>query len=180
MTGWQLLVAAALQVPIPMTVNDLVLGRAEDFSLQGPGRVCLNLTAFDLAPGETAYVDYLGIHYGRLRIIGRHGNLDLAEGESYAEPRMRNQILLHSAQRMIVRYGRGARRRYLLFAPTDWSEREDEPILWIHGSALNGTTRDLGMLGRIRVLREDFSRCTRRFEYGWNFLMGPPEAPRSQ
>jgi len=167
------------QVPTPMTVNDIVLGRAEDFSLAGPGRVCLNITAFDLERGETAYVDYLGIHFGRLRIIGPRGHVDLKEGETYAEPRGRNHIVAQSARRMVVRYGHGAHRRYLLFVPTEWLPREDKPVLWIEGPALRGTTRDLRMLDRVVVLGEDFSTCTRRFEYGWNFIMPPgPNEPQ--
>ena len=179
MTAFHFFLSAALQVPTPMSVNDIVLGRPEDFSLRGPGRACLNLTAIDLEAGETAYVDYLGIHFGRLRIIGPAGQLDLAEGESYREPPMRGQIVAHSARRMIVRYGRGDRRQYLLFTPTEWS-REGEPILWIRGSALRGTARDFRVLERIRVLREDFSRCTRHFEYGWNFLMPPSPEPQEE
>jgi len=175
MAAWHLFVATLLQVPTPTTVNDGVLGRPEDFSLAGPGRVCLNITAFELRQGETAHVDYLGIHAGRLRIIGPQGQIDLAENETMAPIRAGSRKVAETADRTTYRLGRGEGRRYVISAVTAWSGRRQEPILTVTGSALRGTEADFAILGRVSLLREDYSGCARRFEYGWNFLLGPPD-----
>lgn len=171
--GGVLLAAFALgQVPTPMTVNDIELRPREDFVFRGPGRVCMVQTAFDLSTGETAYVDYLGIHIGRLRIIGTQGQLDLEERELFLDADARGQVMTLSADRTIIRYGRGARSDVLLISGSDWARQRPRAVLRIRGSALRGTPRDYNILARISYLDENYSSCARRFDYGWNFLFG--------
>ena len=176
----QLLAAALVQVPTPMTVNEQVLGSPEDWSFAGPGRVCMVSTAFDLEAGETAYVDYLGIHIGRLRIIGTLGQLDLEERELFLDPELPGQVMALSRDRTIMRYGRGRDSDVVLISGRDWARGRGRAVLRMAGSALRRTARDYRVLERISYLGEDYSSCTHRFDYGWTFLLGPPDSPEGQ
>jgi hypothetical protein len=160
--------------PVPTTVNGIEMGKPEDFSLSGPGRVCLNLSAYDLLAGETAYVDYLGIHHGQPRIIGPKGQVDIGEGRYYTELK-RGRAAARSPDRSIVRYDKGGERRFVLFARTAWSEGKLDPIVRVQGSAIKSVADANLVIERISVLGKDYSRCTRRFGYGWS-MFEPEEA----
>ena len=68
------LALAVQEIAPPRGVNDSVLGTAEEFRVPGPARVCLISTTIDLLPGENAYLDYLGIHNGSIRVVGPQGS----------------------------------------------------------------------------------------------------------
>jgi hypothetical protein len=164
-----ILLLAGEAVPPPKTVNDQVLGKAEDFMQRGPGRVCLAQTSVDLDEGETAYVGYLGIHYASLRIYGRFGQFSVTEGEMYKSPKGGQRVDLPGGD-SVLRHRKDGRIRYLLFGP-GWDANDDDiPRTWVEGEAL-GRGHDYNIFSRIRIAREP-SKCTRRFEYGWDFLLG--------
>jgi hypothetical protein len=153
---------AAEQIPTPRTVNDGVLGTAHEFAVDGPARVCLLSTSFDLEEGETAYLAYLGIHFGEIRVVGPRGTINLREGDSWTEP-TGGEVVQRSPDRAIARYGQGRAARYLLYL-------SGEPVMWVQGSALRGPGGERRVLPRIRRLEGNERSCTRRFIYGLNFI----------
>jgi hypothetical protein len=160
---------AAEVIPSPRTVNDQVLGKPEDFMQRGPGRICLGQTSVDLDEGETAYVGYLGIHYGSLRIYGRYGEFSVTESEMYSE-KGGQRVDLPGAD-SVLRHREDGHIRYMLFGPGYDPGDDDIPRALVEGEAL-GRGHDFKILSRIRITRAP-SKCAQRFEYGWDFLLGP-------
>jgi hypothetical protein len=156
----------------PRTVNDGILGRAEDFLVRGPARICLGTTSLDLEVGETSYLDYLGIHWGSIRIVGRNGTFLIKEGDAWASPKG-GRAFGGTRGEMILQVGGPSNPKYLIYARTSYSN-EEQPRVWVEGSAL-GRGRDRQILSRIRVSAEPPKECDRQFDYGWDFLLPPAE-----
>lgn len=159
-----------LQSEPPRTVNDQILGTAEEFRRHGPASICLHSTRIRLEPGETSELDYLGIHIGRVRIKTPRGDLLVSEGDAWASPK-RSERVFDTDTGHIDRVGSGQKLRYLIFAPTDYSSRPTARV-WISGTALSGHERDLKILDRIEVTKEQPKQCDQRFGYGWDFILG--------
>ena len=163
--------ALALQtVEPPRGVNDEVLGTAEEFRVAGPARVCLISTSIDLLPGENAYLAYLGIHHGSIRVVGPNGTFTVMEGEAFLEPRG-SRLERDRRGRTISRYRRDGRPRYLLYARSDSSRGRGSPRTWVEGDAL-GRSHDRAILDRVNIQSAGPTGCRRRFRYGWD---GPIE-----
>ena len=79
-----LLAVAAAEVPPSRGINDTVLAPAEKTKTAGPARVCLLQTSIDIEAGETAYLEYLGFHWGGVRVVGKSGEYLVREGDSWA------------------------------------------------------------------------------------------------
>ena len=168
--------ALALQeVPPPRGVNSIVLGTAEEFRVPGPARVCLMGTSIDLLPGENAYLDYLGIHHGSIRVVSPRGTFIVREGDSWLEPRG-GRLEQDRRGRTVARFRRDGRPRYLLYAPSSYRPGET-PRTWVEGDAL-GRSRDRAILDRINIASEGPAGCRRRFVYGWETIFGPVEEER--
>ena len=163
-----LLLAAAQPEP-PRTVNDQIIGKAEDYMVAGPDRVCLGSTIIELDAGETAYLDYLGIHFGGIRVSGRRGTFLVTEGGAWAEPRGENGFFEDWRGRTIFRSRRDGRPRYMIYGSFEPDE-EEKPIVLVEGDAL-GRSRDSAILNRIIVSRDEPSGCRRHFDYGWDLVM---------
>ena len=159
-----LALVAAQDVPPPRTVNGIVLGTADEFSVAGPARVCLGDTSIDIVPGETAYLDYSGIHWATIRVVGRNGTFIVRQGP-FLEPR-RARLHEDFRERTIARYRDQGRPAYLIYSPTPWPAGEDLPRVKIEGDAL-GHARDGEILDRIRINPSEPDNCARRFDYGW-------------
>lgn len=166
--------ALALQVvEPPRGVNDEVLGTAEEFRVAGPARVCLISTSIDLLPGENAYLAYLGIHNGSIRVVGPHGTFLVTEGEAFREPRG-GRLEQDRRGRTLTRFRRDGRPRYLLYARPASSRGRGSPRTWVEGDAL-GRSRDRLVLDRVNVAFDGPSGCQRRFSYGWDADLGPAQ-----
>lgn len=175
MLGLALVAAFLGQPEPPRTVNDQVLGQTEDFATAGPARVCIGRTSIDIVAGETAYLDYLGIHWGIVRVEGPHGIYRIRVG-GWQPPEASFRIIRQTPDLEIERHPLRGRSRYLFWGRVD-GEPRTRAIAWLEGDALNGSTRDLGILHRIDVNLSDPQSCRRRFNYGWGVVMGeePPE-----
>lgn len=163
---------ALTQAEPPRTVNDQVIGSAEEFRRRGPASICLHSTRFRLDAGETSELDYLGIHNGRIRIKTSRGDLLISEGDAWAEPR-RSLRVFDTDTGFVKRAGAGKKTRYLIYAPTDYSSRPTARV-WVSGTAISGNERDLKILDRIEVTKEEPKDCDQRFGYGWDFILGEP------
>lgn len=164
--------ALALQVEEPPRgVNDEVLGTAEEFRVAGPARVCLISTSIDLLPGENAYLNYLGIHNGSIRVVGPRGTFLVTEGEAFLEPRG-GRLEQDRRGRTITRHRRDGRPRYLLYSRPGSSRGRGNPRTWVEGDAL-GRTHVRMILDRVNVAFDGPSGCQRRFIYGWDTLHDP-------
>ena len=168
MLGLALLLAAQ-EVPPPTGVNGAVLGTAEQFRTAGPARVCLADTSIDLLPGENAYLDYLGIHHGAIRVVGPRGQYVVWDGEAWADPR-HGETVWDRQGRSLLRLYRQGRPYYLIYGPT-----AVRPRVRVEGDAL-GRSSDAAILRRIQLNQADLSSCRRRFEYGWGPVLGDSES----
>ncbi len=157
----------------PRGVNSSILGTAEEFAVPGPARVCLMRTSVEVAAGETAYLDYLGIHFGGIRIAGPRGTFHVTEGDAWAEPRG-GRVVPDLLGRTVERHRREGRARYLIYGPSGYGPTRERPAVWVEGDAL-GRSRDLAILARIDVDQDDVASCRRRFVYGWDTILGAPE-----
>ncbi|MCL6250429.1 hypothetical protein M3P36_05140 [Altererythrobacter sp. KTW20L] len=80
--------SASAQVQNPTTVNGQVLGPVENFTTHGPALVCMEGMGVHVRQGETVYLEYLGIHDGRLRKVMSDGSsLSLAHGDAWVDQR---------------------------------------------------------------------------------------------
>ena len=156
----------------PTTVNGVILGTPEEFSVAGPARVCLADTSVDILSDETAYVDYLGIHWGSIRVVGPHGTFLVRQGP-LAEPR-RARLEEDFRGRTIASYRDEGRPVYLIYSPSPWPAGDDLPRVRVDGDAL-GHSRDRAILDRIRINPSEPENCARRFDYGWDMILEPAE-----
>ena len=170
------LLALASQPPAtpepPRGTGDSILGTAEEFSVDGPARVCLIHTSVDLRPGERAYLDYLGIHWGAFRVTGPNGTFHVREGNNWAEPK--GGRLVDDLRGRAVERHRREGMRYLIYGPSRYWPDEERPLVWVEGDAL-GRSRDLNILARINERQNDPETCGRRYVYGWGVILGEPE-----
>ena len=154
----------------PRGVNSSILGTAEEFAVTGPARVCLYHTSVDVRAGETAYLDYLGIHYGAFRVTGPRGTFVVREGDSWVDPDG-GQLVPDLRGRAVERFRLEGRPRYLIYRRSEFDPNDDHPSVWVEGDAL-GRSRDLNILARVDVDQDDPRSCRRRFNYGWGMIFG--------
>lgn len=157
-------------IPQPAGVNDIVLGKAEEFRVDGPARVCLVRSSFDLRDGEASYLKYMGIHWASITILGPGGSVEISEGDIYARPKNRGTVVarLPSASVRRIRTPEGL--RYAVFVDSSSSYEREHPLLWLEGTALNrSTASDLAIFHRLTIDVVDKKSCKRRFMYGWFF-----------
>ncbi|WP_448661817.1 hypothetical protein ACG3SL_14195 [Sphingomonas sp. CJ20] len=169
--------ARAQDAEPPRTVNDEILGPVADFQDKGPARICLQDIAIDLDTGETATLQYAGIHAATLRVDGAAGELVLRHGNHWAN-RRRGALVVDRGGWSILRSRGKALGRYVLWAVPEYSGGEREPVLWLDGTMLKGDRRDLPILNRITFHSPTPANCARRYAYGWDMLLG--DEPVSQ
>jgi hypothetical protein len=151
----------------PRGVNDSVIGTVEQFKVAGPARVCMVQGGIDLIAGETAYLSYLGIHAGKLRIVGPANDFSVSEGDIWAAPRTKRHGVKGAELLNVARFGSKDRPRYAVYGRTDFSPDKDRLMIWVDG--LRGGAEDVGFLQRIRATVTAKESCQRRFVYGWFF-----------
>ena len=161
------------QTDPPRTVNGQPIGTAAEFRRHGPARICLESTRIILHRGETSELDYLGIHVGKITIKTLDGDLHVSEGDAWAAPK-RSERAFETDGGFIERVGRGRSARYLIFSPSDYSDKPTGRV-WVEGSALRGNDRDRTILDRIEVTLKPPMECDQRFTYGWDALLGEPK-----
>ena len=162
----------------PRTINGIVLGNADEFAVTGPARICLIHTSVDLQPGETAWLDYSGIHFGSVRISGPRGTFLVEEGGMWREPEG-SALVPDFRSRAVARYQGDGQRHYMIYRASENDPNNDYPSVRVSGDAL-GRSHDLNILARIDVDQHDAASCRRRFNWGWGVIFGeePLEIPR--
>ena len=161
----------AQAAPVPMGVNDAVLGKAEDYAFQGPGRVCLREAWLDLSEGESAHLKYSGIHFQTIEITGPLGVLELKEGEAWAKPKGELTLLLRRADMEVFDIGNDMEFRYLVYGANRYSEGKLVPLMWLDGGVLVGDTRDRNVVSRVNVGAAPAKSCKMTYNYGWGVLL---------
>jgi hypothetical protein len=159
---------ASAQQPIPPTrgPNGAVLGTAEAGRTAGPGWVCFIDNGVALAAGETAYIDYMGLHAAAWRLVGPRGHVLVREGNSWAEPAEPGRAVPDARGRKIVRYGASGDIRYLIYGIVETAGPGQRPSIWVEGPALTGDGADRSILDRIEPRRRP-APCRRRILYGF-------------
>jgi len=164
--------AVAQEVEKPKTVNGDPLGEIDTFQTRGPGRACLENAAFDLIDGETATLQYAGIHSASFIVTSPDGNLLVQHGNAWAPRRERMTTVWKRDLQSIRRAGRGSKLRYFYYAPSEYSEGEPVVTLFVSGKALKGDNSDMSRLRRLSLHSDAPPDCLRRYSYGWDMLFG--------
>ena len=163
-----LALAMTADVPPPRGINNAVLGKAEAFRTDGPARVCMVQSSIDLKSGETAYLDYMGIHYASIRVVGRRGEYLIREGNNLLGPSRRAPILTDDRGRKLVQAGSRGKPGYWIYARLrDW-DGDLRPMVSVSGKPFTRVGGDR-ILERITVHPGDPPGCGRRYLYGWFF-----------
>ena len=151
-------------------VSDSIIATADETKIVGPARVCLVEGGIDLAEGEASYLAYLGIHIGRLHIVGLGRDYMVAEGSIMATPHKPRHAVPGAGAMKVARYGSRHHPRYALFGRPDYSPDADRLMIWVEG--LKGDKDDLAILRRISVDVAEKKTCKQRFLYSWFFDEG--------
>jgi hypothetical protein len=154
----------------PRAVNRAAPGQAKDYATRGPARVCVGTTMVDLLAGETAYLDYLGIHGGGVRIVGPKGRFSVTDGNLWLRPK-HPKLFKDERGRIVERRRRGGRSSYFLYARFGQEQGKERPKVLIEGDAL-GKGRASAVLARISFAEKKATGCDRAFDYGWETLIG--------
>lgn len=171
MSAFLALAIIAQAVPVPTGVNKAVLGKAEDFTFQGPGRVCLREAWLDLFDGELSRLKYSGIHFQTIEIVGPLGVLELKEGEAWAKPRGERTLLLRRADMEVFDIGTDMEFRYLAYGTNQYSDGKLVPMIWLDGSVLVGDARDRKLVSRVNIGAGSVKSCKITYNYGWGVLL---------
>lgn len=155
-------------VPPPRGVNGAVLGTAEASRTAGPGWVCFIDNGVALVAGETAYIDYMGLHWAGYRVVGPRGQILVKEGNSWGVPAEPGQAVPDARGRRILRFGNPGEIRYLIYGIVTEAGPEPRPSVWVSGPSLTGSAADRSILERIEPRRRPQS-CRRRILYGFFF-----------
>ena len=165
-----LLAAAATYTPEPpTTVNGQVLGDAEDFATVGPARVCLKDMVVSPNKGEVVYLEYLGIHDARLRLVLVDGTyLSLTQGDAFQDQRRQQQgPAIKRPGRSYYLIAGQALPRYQMVT-VDGASGESSQMLFLSGTALSGRQSDEAIFDRLSFGADQVKQCDRRFGYGWD------------
>lgn len=165
-------IAAAQEVEKPTTVNGDSLGEIEKFQTRGPGRVCLENTAFDLIESETATLQYAGIHSASFVVTSPDGNLLIKHGNAWAPRQERMTTVWKRDLQSIRRAGRGSGLIYFYYAPSEYSDGQPIVTLLVSGKILKGDSSDIPRLMRLTLHADVPPDCLRRYTYGWDMLFG--------
>lgn len=171
---------ATAQIADPRTVNGQVIGPAEDFATAGPATICLQDLTLAVAEGETAHLEYLGIHSGSVRLVLEDGSfLTLSHGDSFADGRtvgQRPDLVVGDAA-----YFRVPERNVVQVFRAEGSEAPaSSPVLILSGPALEVAAGEHRASEHIAFGGEGERDCTRRYGYGWDGIFWSHPDRRSE
>lgn len=179
--GFAFLLAGPVAPPTPHGVNGSTLGKAEDFAIKGPARICTGEIKFDLEPGESVFLVYSGIHNLQLKLTGAFGTIELTEGDAWARPRNRNAMIFNGNGFRFYDVGDEAQFRYLAYGQNRYSEGDFVPMLWLDGTALKGNRSDIRLLRRFQSHDGTKQDCKVVYSYGWGVILeGEPFFEKKQ
>ena len=138
---------------------------------QGPARVCIRQTSVEVDRGETAYLAYLGIHHGSIRVDGPRGSFELTDGEAWAVRRNRAELVPDRQGRAVERHYSRRKLAYWIYAPGALPG-VNAPRIMLEGKAIGrSAARDAAILNRIVINRDEPTGCRRHFDYGWEIVI---------
>ena len=169
-----LLLAVQSAVEPPRTVNDIVLGAAEDFSTSGPATVCLRELVIRPRAGQVVQLIYSGIHSGTLRLILADGKyVDFTDGEILKDQRKSEQPATWRRDGFNVYRLPGTRngKSYQLEGQGRRTDDYSPPRIIVKGTALKGSRTDLDLLELVSVADPSVVSCNVRYAYGWDVIL---------
>jgi hypothetical protein len=176
-----LMIEAQVDPPVPTGVNGSVLGEAQDYAVVGPTIICTPALRFAVDEGERVYLAYSGIHNLRLTLTGKLGSLELSEGDAWAKPRKRGQLLFQKSGMRIYEIGSEPKLSYLVYGADAYSKGRFYPRVWISGEMLRGNHKDRKLLKRFEFRENAPSDCSVSYGYGWGVLLeGDPLFERNE
>jgi hypothetical protein len=167
--------ALALQAAPPAkTVNDAELGPAEQFTTAGPATVCLREMVVHASEGETVQLAYSGIHHASLILtLGNGETIELTEGEIFSDRRKRGQRVEWQQTGMaLYRVDRIEGVEYQIEGQAIADRWASAPRAFTKGNGLRGDESDRMRLKGLSFESADAARCDRRYDYGWDVLLG--------
>ncbi|MEO5706763.1 MAG: hypothetical protein ABIT10_12685 [Alteraurantiacibacter sp.] len=170
--------AALAQSENPTTVNGIEIGPAADFATSGPARVCMQDMVILPQVGETAFLNYSGIHNGSIRLRLANGeDIVFTLGEIFRPQTTPAQgpVWIEGGMRYYA-INDGPELFYQVMR-LDEEDGRYRPAIHIAGSALSGNRSDRRWVDRV-ALEIDPQNCTRTYNFGWGVIFGEePVAP---
>lgn len=158
-------IGSAAQIPPPRTVNDLVIGTAEEYTTAGPARVCMDNLMITARSGESVSLNYSGIHGGKLRLNRQNSWIDVSLSEIFRQPANRGPVILRHAADYVADASDETRLRYGLYGRSDFYD--DLRLLALsEGPSFVGDERDDSVLRRIELRRLDSPPCDVTYDFG--------------
>ncbi len=141
--------------------------------IAGPATLCMKYSSFQLHAEERVTGAGMGIEGMELTIESPRGSYAIRESEILAEPRRMHPFLTRDDARIL----RVDARNYVFYGAVPFVIREEpvgEPTehlyVWISGKPL-GTAKRESILSRLKLGIPRPDGCTRRFQYGWEYML---------
>jgi len=136
--------------------------------VEGPKLLCFKYSTFKLLLGEKV-TDLSGSPESMSIRVERPPRMyRIGESEIFAPGR--------GARRLVFSHGRtsvfavsGYERRYAVYGPASFSDGKDRLLIWLSGSALQGTSADAAIYRRFEVRDPATVKCDHVFTYSWDF-----------
>lgn len=165
------LLLAAAEPPVPMTVNDQVLGDPSEFETVGPARLCMDSMAIDLAEGEAGYLEYAGIHRGSFKVLAPEAAYSIVFVD-YWQENTRRARTVRKGKSWSIKWS-GSKKQPIFHMFVDYDKGEGAiSIGTIKPNAPRAWEAHREFLDRLTLSPEFIENCDRRYAYGWPMLMG--------
>jgi len=136
----------------------------------------MNDMVLKVQAGETAYLQYSGIHDGRIRLMLADGDfVDFVPG-SWADQRRADQgpAMVIDGNRFFA-FEYRLETSYVVFVHDEEAGGGFRPAVRIEGTGIAGNRSDRVILRQVSPKGGYESHCDRRYAYGWDVVNG--EAP---
>lgn len=144
--------------------------------VDGPGRVCVKYSMFDVAAGERWQVGMLGIEGAVFTLHRPGGDVAYYESENRVIPARPAKLVLVRSDARFERRREGRTVFYVVWGRTDFSRDHDAAIVVLRSASFRGTAADRKVYERVHITPPDRSQCIRSYLYGWDDIdLGPAQ-----
>ncbi|WP_395651748.1 hypothetical protein [Brevundimonas sp.] len=139
--------------------------------IAGPKQLCFKYSSFTLLEGERIVGFQGGAEAMAIDIEGPSGAFRIGESEIFRGPsRPGRRVSRHDGTSVYRLRDPGL--RYAIYGRTEFSDGQDQLVIWLGGEALDGSRRDAQIYDRLIVGDTSQLGCQHTFTYSWDFVFG--------